>query len=193
MLVFLHVSSSLLFQGACWNLSVFEASCCNPDCSKPALTCCNRDSSRVDFWVGKKTPKYHCNPPWIYGEGFQGITVSVSKIQSTILIMFLHHTVWFLIAESGFKTCTFLISTWTQLWRQYQKRTLDGSIRYQINSVSVTMQNDNAKWFQPYQPLLVETSQTPLPVKWSQIISRTHVKTAVVKKSARLVSPLFGF
>lgn len=93
-------------QDACWNLRVFEASFCIPDCSKPALTCCNRDSSRVDFWVGKKKT-YRCNPPWIYGEGFQGITVSVSKIQTTVLIMFIHHTAWFLIGESGFKTGSF--------------------------------------------------------------------------------------
>lgn len=73
---------------------------------------------------------------------------------------------------------------------EYPQWTLDGSIRRQINVVCVTTRRQcNAKWFQPYQPLLEESSQTPLSVKWSQ--NATSKQTSLVSQSAGQVKLFF--
>lgn len=73
---------------------------------------------------------------------------------------------------------------------EYPQWTLDGSIRRQINVVRVTTRRQcNAKWFQPYQPLLEESSQTPLSVKWSQ--NATSKQTSLVSQSAGQVKLFF--
>lgn len=73
---------------------------------------------------------------------------------------------------------------------EYSQWTLDGSIRRQINVVCVTTSRQcNAKWFQPYQPLLEESSQTPLSVKWSQ--NATSKQTSLVSQSAGHVKLFF--